>query len=331
MSDKVIVFGSNSFSGAHFVNETLDAGMDVVGISRSSQPDSVFLPYTWQDDSPKKFQFFKYDLNTDLQKIMAVVHDFRPDYFVNFSSQSMVAQSWEYPEHWFKTNTISTVLLHDQLRQCRFLKKYIHISTPEVYGSCEGSVKEDASFNPSTPYAVSRAAADMSLKTFFDNYKFPVIFTRAANVYGPGQQLYRIVPRAILFFMMGRQLSLHGGGVSVRSFIHIKDVVKGTIAAMLKSEPGQAYHFSSSPMISIKDLVEKIADAVGVAFKDHVKITGERPGKDMAYILDSSKAIEELSWQSEINLDQGIMETINWVKENFDILKQQPLDYIHKE
>ena len=95
-------------------------------------------------------------------------------------------ESWKHPDHWFMTNVVSTVRLHERLRHCDFIRKYVHVTTPEVYGSTEGFIREDAPFRPSTPYAVSRAAGDMSLRTFFEAYEFPVVFTRAANVYGPG-------------------------------------------------------------------------------------------------------------------------------------------------
>src|SRR5207245_8557556 len=122
------------------------------------------------------------------------------------------------------TDAVSTVGVHARLRAFNFLKKYVHITTPEVYGSTVGFIDESAPFNPSTPYAVSRAAGDMSLKTYHANYGFPVVYTRAANVFGPGQQLYRIVPRTILSIKLGRKLQLDGGGSSQRSFIHISDV-----------------------------------------------------------------------------------------------------------
>lgn len=331
MAEKIIVLGSNCFSGSHFVNNALASGMDVVGISRSEQPDPVFLPYQWGHKAKKGFTFFKYDINNDLEKIMGVVHDFKPEYFVNFASQSMVAQSWENPAHWFKTNVLSTIMLHEKLRNCSFLKKYLHVSTPEVYGSCGSAVRENVNYNPSTPYAVSRAAADMSLQTYFDNYKFPVIFTRAANVYGPGQQLYRIIPRAILYFLLGKKLHLHGGGVSVRSFIHIQDVMDGSLKALVESEPGQIYHFSSPDMNSIKGLIVKIANLMDVSFEEHVEQTEERMGKDPAYILDCRKARDAFSWEPQIDLDQGLEQTISWVKENIEVLKQHPLNYVHKE
>jgi len=326
--EKIIVMGSNSFSGSHFVDYALDEGLEVVGISRSAEPNPVFLPYKKKRDS--RFNFFRCDLNGDLPAIMKIVSDFRPDYVVNFAAQSMVGESWQIPEHWFQTNAVATIKFHDHLRKIDFLKKYVHVSTPEVYGASQGIVKENTSYNPSTPYAVSRAAADMSLMSFFRAYTFPVVITRAANVYGPGQQLYRIIPRAILYFLIGKRLPLHGGGHSVRSFIHIRDVAEGTLCVARHAAPGEIFHFSTSRNISIRSLVEMIADQMGVSFADRVEIVGERLGKDSAYLLDSTKAKNEFGWEDRIPLEQGIAETIGWVKDNIEELRKQPAEYNHK-
>jgi len=328
MGQKIIVIGSNSFSGANFVDFILQEGAEVIGISRSLEPNQVFLPYKKRENPA--FSFRQLDLNYDLDKIVEVIRDTEADYVVNFAAQGMVAESWHYPEHWFQTNVMSNIKLHDELRKCDFIKKYVHVSTPEIYGTCQRLVKENTIYNPSTPYAVSRAAADMSLMTFRKAYNFPVVFTRAANVYGPGQQLYRIIPRTILYFLLGKKLQLHGGGHSVRSFIHIRDVVDGTWKATQIAAPGEIFHFSTSRNSSIRTLVEMIAKKMKVSFQDNVEITEELPGKDAAYLLDSSKAREILDWQDKINLEQGIEETIAWVRDNLEILKKQPLNYIHK-
>ncbi len=328
MKEKIVVIGSNSFSGAHFVDYVLGKEAEVIGISRSRELNSVFLPYKSRQNAT--FQFFQLDLNHDLEQFMSVVNKFEPPYIVNFAAQSMVAESWQYPEHWFQTNVVAMVKFHDQLRRCKFLKKYVHISTPEVYGSCEGLVRESTNYNPSTPYAVSRATADMSLKTFFDAYDFPVVFTRAANVYGPGQQLYRIIPRSMLYFMLDKKLQLHGGGHSVRSFIHIRDVADGTWRAVQMGSPGEIYHLSTIRNISIRALVQMIAKQMNISFEEHVEDVGERMGKDAAYLLDSAKARKTLEWKDQISLEQGIEETIGWVRDNLEELKKQPFDYIHK-
>jgi dTDP-glucose 4,6-dehydratase len=170
----------------------------------------------------------------------------------------------------------------------------------------------------------------MSLMTFFKNYNFPVVFTRAANVYGPGQQLYRIIPRTIFCFLTGNKLQLHGGGHSIRSFIHINDVADGTLRAARSGNTGEIFHFATSQNISIRSVVELTARIMNVEFNKFVEIVNERPGKDSAYLLDSTKAKTQLGWKDRISLEQGINDTIKWLKDNLEIIKKCSFDYIHK-
>lgn len=326
--ENIAVIGSNSFSGASFVAHALDHGAQILGMSRSPEPNPAFLPYRWQDR--QGFSFHQLDLNHDLHEIVELIAEARPTCIINFAAQSMVAESWSSPGDWFATNVVATVKLHDELRKLDFLHRYVHVSTPEVYGSCSGFVHEDQPFNPSTPYAVSRAAADMSLRTFHTAYGFPVVTTRAANVYGPGQQLYRIIPRTILFILLGRKLQLHGGGTSTRSFIHIRDVAAATWDIATRGRNGDTYHIATPQVISIRDLVAAICQRLEVRFEDHVEIVGERLGKDQAYHLDSSKLRDELGWNEQITLDAGIDECIDWVRRHFETLRTQPFDYLHK-
>jgi len=330
MPDRIAVIGSNSFSGSHFTDHALRRGIPVLGASRSAEPDPVFLPSHWDDAPRADYQFAALDLNHDLDRLVAAYEDFEPDCIVNFAAQGMVAESWIHPDHWYQTNVLANVRLHDRLRKLPFLKKYVHVSTPEVYGTCAGLIGEDAPFNPSTPYAASRAACELHLRTFIRNYGFPAVFTRAANVFGPGQQLYRIIPRTILFAKMGRRLPLHGGGHSIRSFIHIRDVAEGTLRVAAEAVPGQAYHLSTSRNISIRAVVELTCDLMGARFSDVVEIAGDRPGKDAAYLLDNAKARNDLDWSPAVELEDGIRETIAWVDRHLDVLSRSELNYVHK-
>lgn len=325
------MIGSNSFSGAVFVRSLLEQGEQVLGISRSPENAKPLLPYAWVEEKQlNSFEFSKLDLNLHTKEIINQVGDYRPDYVVNFAAQSMVAESWLYPDQWYQTNVVANVRLHEGLRKMDFIRRYVHVTTPEVYGSCSGVVTESHPFNPSTPYAASRAACDLHLITFFKQYQFPVCFTRAANVYGPGQPFYRIIPRAVYFFKKGRKLQLHGGGRSVRSFIYMEDVADGTIRVAREGMSGDCYHFSTDCYLSIREVVEKIAQRVGVNFEDAVEIVGDRPGKDAAYLLDSSKARQKLGWKDHVSLDKGIDETVHWIERFEKEIDGLPLDYIHK-
>lgn len=332
MKPRFIVLGSNSFSGASFVNYLLEQQCDVLGISRSPEPARCFLPYQWHSPGQNRgaFQFLQADINADLDTILRATEEFRPEAFVNFAAQGMVAQSWEKPLDWFQTNLMGIVALSDGLRKFSWLQRYVHIGTPEVYGNCSGDVTEEAPFNPSTPYAASRAACDLHLRTYFKQYQFPVVWTRAANVYGAGQQLYRIIPRCILFIKLRRKIQLHGGGHSVRSFIHIRDVSAATLAIAQQGVCGETYHLSTSLYLSIRELVERICARMDVRFEDAVEVVDERPGKDAAYLLNSSKARNSLNWSDCVSLDAGIDECIAWIERDFDQIRDQPFDYIHK-
>ncbi len=337
MTQHIYVLGSSSFSGAHFVKQALDEGFRVTGVSRSPQCPAVFLPYLCEDarkgaSLQVNFTPLYADINHDMERIIQAIAKDKPAFVVNFAAQGMVAESWHAPQEWFATNTLAPLPLYDALRQQDTFEKFVQISTPEVYGSTDGLVKESLVYQPSTPYAVSKAAADMNLMAYHKAYGFPVVFTRAANVYGPCQQLYRIIPRCVLYFLMGKSIDLHGGGESVRSFIHIEDVVKATTLIMTGAQPPEMFHISpiKHTQIAIKDLVRQIALQMGIAFEAHVNVVGERLGKDAAYCLDSTKLQEALDWHEQISLEQGIEEVIRWTKQNFTLLSTLPTSYIHR-
>jgi dTDP-glucose 4,6-dehydratase len=327
--EKYLILGSNSFSGATFTDFLAAEGHDVLATSRSDEAHDAFLPYKWQKRTGQ-VRFRRIDLNHDLDGLKALLASERPTHIVNLAAQSMVGESWLHPDHWMMTNVVSNVRLHELLRNYDGLDRYVHVTTPEVYGSTDGWVKENAAFNPSTPYAVSRAAADMSLRTYFSNYEFPVVFTRAANVYGPGQQLYRIVPRTIVAAMGGQKLRLDGGGKSVRVFIHMTDVSDATLKIARAGKPGDSYHISGYELVSIRRLVEMILKRLGKSFDDCVEIAPERPGKDTAYMLDSIKLRTELGWRDTLSLERGVDEVIRWADRFSADLPKLPAQYNHK-
>lgn len=326
---KALVIGSNSFSGSSFCSYLLDQGTDVFGVSRSQPPQDVMLPYKW-GQKKGEFKFVQIDLNQDLNDLEKLMRQHQFSTVYNFAAQSMVGESWDNPDDWMQTNVVSMARLAQRLRHMDFIDKYVHVTTPEVYGSTDGWIKEDTPFNPSTPYAVSRAAGDMLLKIYQESFDIPVVATRAANVYGPGQQLYRIIPRTIYFLLTGKKLQLHGGGVSTRSFIHMDDVSSATYKIAQSGNIGQTYHISTDRIISIRALVEMICEMLGQNFADHVDIAQERLGKDSAYWLDSSKLKSELSWTDTIALEKGIEQTTQWIQSNLDQLAKEPTNYVHK-
>lgn len=326
---RFVVIGSNSFSGSHFVHRLLKDGHSVLGISRSAEAPSVFRPYSWTSETGS-FTFLQADINHDLIVALQSITKFAPDIVVNFAAQSMVAQSWDNPHHWYQTNVVSLSILVEGLQKLDNLLRYVHITTPEVYGSTSDWTTEHTHFAPSTPYAVSRAAGDLHLLALHSAKGFPVVFTRAANVYGPGQQLYRILPKSVLSARLGRELKLHGGGGSRRSFIHIDDVTEATLKIAISGRNGESYHISTNELISIRDLVSRIFVQCGVDTQQYVAPVEDRLGKDLGYFLDSSKIRKELGWKPLIPLSNGIDSVIHWVDSNLEDLSKRNSEYVHK-
>jgi dTDP-glucose 4,6-dehydratase len=170
----------------------------------------------------------------------------------------------------------------------------------------------------------------MSLKTFVDTYGLPAVSTRAANVYGPGQQLYRIIPRTILAAMTGQKLKLDGGGASQRVFVHMRDVSDATLKIALHGRQGETYHISGYELVSIRRLVEMVLERLGKKFEHCVDVGPERPGKDSAYLLDSFKLRSELGWRDRISLDEGVNDVIAWAIRFAKVLPTLPSTYVHK-
>lgn len=327
---KIVVIGSNSFSGQDFVDLLLDrTEAEVIGISRSAEKPAFLLAYA-ANPNAGRFRFRQFDMNQDIDPLLGFLDAEKPDAIVNFAAQSEVAPSWEHPEHWFQTNAVALSRLINHLSRVDYLDRYLHISSPEAYGSCVGTVTEETPDNPSTPYAASKAAADMINEVYHKQFGLPLLTIRATNVYGARQQLFKIIPRTAIYVRMGKKIPLHGGGTAVKSYIHIRDVSDGELRVLQDGETGQRYHISPDDGIAVRDVVRIIAERMGHGFDEVVDIVGERPGQDAAYVIDSTKIRDTLGWSQAISFEQGLGEVVDWVDANWSDISAQTLDYIHK-
>jgi dTDP-glucose 4,6-dehydratase len=325
----VVVLGANSFSGQDFVDLLLDdPAYRVIGVSRSAERSDLFLKYRTRSDL-SRYQYHRLDLNRDAGDLLALLDREQPEAIVNFAAQSEVAPSWEHPEHWFQTNTVALARLVNHLRRQKYLKRYVHISSPEAYGTCVGRVTESAPLNPSTPYAASKAAADLLLQTYARQFGFPLLTVRATNVYGARQQLFKIIPRSAIYLKLGRRIELHGGGRAVKSYIHIRDVSRGEKLILERGQVGQIYHLSPDQGVEVREVVRLMCERFGQRFEDATCTVAERPGQDAAYVIDSTKARTELGWQPTVPLAVGLGEVVDWVNEYWHEIQTQPLEYRH--
>lgn len=299
----------------------------VFGISRSSEVPACYRPYETDNEH---FSFKSMGSNFEPAQLVELCEAENIEYVLNFSAQSMVSQSWQKPSDWYQTNCVWLSNLVTSFNSWGKVKKFIQFSTPEVYGSTPSWIAESNQFNPSTPYAISRAAGDQHLLAMHKTMNFPVILTRAANIYGPFQPRYRLIPKLILNALTGEKLKLHGGGASQRSFIFEEDVGVAVLKVMRQGKVGETYHISTQLALPIIEVVKKVTDLMQVPFKDVVEVVEELPGKDSAYLLNSSKIRNELGWADETSLEQGISRTIKWAKDNLEQLLNQPSDYQHR-
>jgi len=326
----ILVLGANAFSGQDFVDLMLDQpGFRVLGVSRSAERSDLFLKYRLRP-ATDNFRYHQLDLNRDIDQILALCDAERPAWIINFAAQSEVAPSWRHPEHWFQTNTVALARLVNHLARQDYVQRYLHVSSPEVYGTCVGTVDEHSPVNPSTPYAASKAAADMLLRVYQQQYGFPLLTVRATNVYGSRQQLFKIIPRSAIYMRRNKVIPLHGGGVAVKSFIHVRDVSRGELAILERGEVGRIYHLSPDQGIAVRDVVERVAQKMERAFEDVCEIVDERPGQDAAYVIDSSAARTQLDWKPQISFDAGLDEVLSWVNRYWEQIQEQPLEYIHR-
>jgi dTDP-glucose 4,6-dehydratase len=292
---KIAVIGASSFTGKHFCEHARRQGAQVVEMSlRPGSLDPAAL--------------------SNASRV------------VNFAALNMVAPSWQYPHEYMTVNCLDQIPIWDVLRDSTMLERYLHVSTPEVYGNNRNSVGETQRFNPSTPYAVSRAAAEMMLRCYRKQHGLPVVLTRSCNVYGPGQPLYRLIPKVVASIKRGVKFPLEGNGQSLRAWLYVSDVCDGIWRALMEGENGHAYHLSDDELHSVAAIVRTICNRMEVNPEDVIEPQPERPGKDMAYRLLTSK-IRRLGWSKAVYLDAGIAAVIDYINANWEALKDEPLEY----
>ncbi len=313
MNQKILILGSNSFSGNHMVRYLLNKKYIVIGCSLSNQSEQKFNCLSnYSRKNKKKFIFEKVNINKNFNKIKRIISKYKPRIIIDFLGQGMVAESWDYPVLTLNTNVIAKIKLYNFLITQKYLKKYIKISTPEVFGSAKITSSNYKNYNPSTPYALSHSTIENYLNLIFNQFKFPVIISRFANFYGPYQKLYRVIPLAIHKAHKREKFYLDGGGKSRRSFIYSEDFCNGIYKIIIKGKVGQNYQFSSKEYFSIKQIVEKIYKKKKLNPKKYIINVKDRPGKDKDYKIYDNDTRNKLKWKNKTSFDKGLDEVIKW-------------------
>lgn len=235
----------------------------------------------------------------------------KPEVIVNFAALAY-ATSWEKSFRYYETNTVALAKMCEELMKRTYLGRFIQIGTSELYGPVDHPVPEDAPLRPTSPYAVSKMAGDLHLETLWAVRKFPMNIIRPSNAYGPGQLLYRVLPRAVYCALVGHKLPLEGGGTVKKSYMHAQDLAHAIWLMSEKAPLGRTYNVGPEKPSTIRHLVELVAEETGVPFDRLAEITPGRAGEDAQYWLDSSRIKSELGWKETISLRDGVRDMVAW-------------------
>ncbi|HEY0833578.1 MAG TPA: GDP-mannose 4,6-dehydratase [Azospirillum sp.] len=328
MGKKYVVLGGGGSFGLHTSQYLLDHAdaEKVIAVGRNTPKLDCFTLGVGEGD--KRYSYHAIHINYELDLLMELLDRERPEIIVNFAAQGEGAASWKKSWRFFETNCVALAKLTEELMSRDYLERFIHIGTSEMYGSVDKPADEETPIQPSSPYAASKVAFDMHLVSIYRFLKFPMNVIRPSNAYGPGQQLHRVVPKAIVCGLTGERLPLHGGGRAEKSYIHNRDLGRAIHLVAEKAPLGVIYNAGPAEPTSIRRVVELCADALGMPFEQLCEVTGDRLGQDSRYWLDSSRIKKDVGWEPQITWEEGLAEMADWGRKNIDVLRTLSKDFV---
>lgn len=306
---KVIITGGAGFIGSAFVRlltrESLYKGAVPIIVDK--------LTYAGDLNRIKvavPIKFYKTDI-CNKKQIELIFSKEKPDIVVHFAAESHVDRSIEDASPFIETNVKGTQVLLDASRKYN-VKKFIFISTDEVYGEIKnGKFSESSPIKPNSPYAASKAAADLLTQAYIRTYNFPAIIIRPCNNYGPWQFPEKLIPVAIASVLKGGKVPVYAKGQNVREWLYVDDCARGILKIMQKGKIGQVYNLGSNAESKNIDTVKLLLQYLGVS-QSRYKFVKDRPGHDLRYSLHCSKIKKELIWCPQVSFKEGLRLTVNW-------------------
>jgi dTDP-glucose 4,6-dehydratase len=319
----MLVTGGAGFIGSNFINYFLRYNKNYVIVNYDNLTTSGNINNLKDIERSPRYHFVKGSIcNHDL--INYVIKRHRPDYIINFASETSQEKSLVNPTPFFETNVMGTLTLLDSARYFWGKNNYkgnrfIQVSTNEVYGTNntnENYFTEDAPLMPDNPYSASKASADLLVKTFSQNYDFPAIITRCCSTYGPYQNIDSFIPACIKSTLLNEQVRLskdmNNGSYE---WIHVLDHCSALIRILFYGRNGEIYNISSGIEASNLELAKKILKIMGKS-EDRLECPNSIEQTRLYYGVNSYKIRNNLSWGHKYNLDDGLFDTIRWYKEN---------------
>ena len=312
---KLVVTGGYGFIGSNFILKLLESNEDykITNIDaelNGSNPKNL--------DSIKNHENYKFVKgNITNRKLMEeVINDC--DAVVNFAAESFVDRSINDANPFLVSNIRGTYTILDIVT--KFNKRMIQISTDEVFGSLQdGSAFETSRFNPSNPYAATKASAELLVMSYFQTYNSDVVTTRCTNNYGPRQFVEKLIPKTIILANKDKKIPVYGKGNNIRDWIFVDDHCDAVLVSLLKGKKGSSYNISADNEVDNMTVVRKILDIMDKS-EDLIEFVEDRPGHDFRYSLNSKKISDELGWKRNTNFDEGIRKTVQWYLDNPEIL-----------
>ena len=312
---KILVTGGAGFIGSNFINYILSTRNDISIVNLDKLTYAGNLENLESVENHPNYTFIKGDIIND-ELVSYIFQKYEISHVINFAAESHVDRSILGSEIFFTTNVLGTNVLLENAK--RFgVEKFVQISTDEVYGSLgpEGQFEESTPLQPNSPYAASKAAADLMALAFHHTYNVPVVITRCSNNYGPYQFPEKLIPLMILNSLNNKKLPVYGDGLNVRDWIYVIDHNKAVELVLEKGKSGEVYNIGANTEKPNIEIVKLIINQVGksVELIEYVK---DRLGHDRRYAINSSKIKKELGWQPEYSFEDAIKNTVNWFVQN---------------
>jgi dTDP-glucose 4,6-dehydratase len=309
---KILITGGCGFIGSNFIHHILkntdDEIINLDGLTYSGNPENL------KDIENNKRYSFVHGRIQDKKSVTKLVQD--ADYVVNFAAESHVDRSILDPHPFIVTNIEGTATLLEACRNSG-IKKFVHMSTDEVYGELgeTGKFTESLPLLPNSPYSASKASADLLIRAYHETYGLPVASARPSNNYGYCQYPEKFIPLIITNLLEDKPVPVYGEGKNVRDWVFVEDCCAGVAAILDRGKPGEVYNVGGESEIRNIEIVRIILNLLD---KDdsYIRFVKDRPGHDYRYALDNSKIRKELGWAPKMNLETGLAKTVAWYKNN---------------
>ena len=237
------------------------------------------------------------------------------DAIVNFAAETHVDRSISGPDAFVETNVRGSLVLLEAARE-RGVRRYVQISTDEVYGSIEvGSFTEESPIVPSSPYSASKAGGDLIVASYFHTYGLETVICRGSNNYGPYQYPEKLIPLMVLNALHDDRLPVYGDGLNVRNWLYVEDFGRGISHILAHGAPGEVYNVGGPDEATNIEVVKRVIELVG-GDESMIEYVTDRPGHDRRYSLSSEKLKRELGWEAQVHFDEGIKRTVDWYRDN---------------